>query len=135
MLKKTSVRIAGVALVAAAALGATACSAQSSDSSSSDSPSSQVIAPVIVNVTDLQGKTIEVGLNNMVDIVADDVTAWSGEVTDPLIAEFIAGTSEGDSEDALKTNPGLKPLAAGETTVTMTSTDGTTVTFTLKVIA
>lgn len=131
MFNTSLVRVAGIALAAGVALTATACSSPSNDTTPSESTS--VIAPIIVDVTQLDGKTVEVAVDNVIDINADDVTAWSAVIADPSIAEFIAGTSEGDSEDALKTNPGIKPLKIGETKVTMTSTDGTTVTFTVVV--
>ena len=132
MLNKSITRVAGVALAAGIALTASACSTPASDDSSSNST---VIAPVIVDIASLDGTTVEVSVDNVVDLVAEDVTAWSGVVADPTIAEFIPGTSEGDTADALKTNPGIQPLVEGETKVTLTSTDGTTVTFTLVVTA
>lgn len=130
MNKKLSA-LAAIALATGVAFGATACTASSTDTSSDSS----VIAPVIVNATDLDGKTVEVQEGNVIDIVADDVTAWTGEVADPTVAEFIAGSSEGTGSDALVMNPGVKALKAGETKVTMTSTDGSTITFTVKVTA
>lgn len=131
MIQTRIARIAGLALVAGIALTSAACSAPAEDSKSQ----SEVIAPIIVDVNEVDGQTVKVGLNNVIDINADDVTAWSGEIEDPSVAEFIAGTSEGDSKDAAKTNPGVKPLKEGTTKVTMTSTDGKTVTFTVVVEA
>jgi hypothetical protein len=92
-----------------------------------------VIAPIIIDAADLNGQTIEVGIDNVMVINTVDVTGWTAEFSDPSIAEFVPGSIEGDSSDPLIENPGIAPLAIGETTVTMTSTDGVTATFTLIV--
>lgn len=134
MINKTALRVAAVALAAGVALTATACSSQASnESSNSSEEANQVISPITVDITSIDGQTIDVGIDNVININAEDVTAWSAEIADPTIAEFVAGTSEGDSADALKTNPGIKPLKVGTTEVTMTSTDGTVVKFTVNV--
>lgn len=124
-------KVAGLALVAGVTLTAAACTSTPSEESTSQMD--KVIAPIIEDVTMLNGKTVEVGLDNVLVVNADDVTGWTAEIADPSIAEFLPGTSEGDSPDALKTNPGFTPLSIGETKVTMTSSTGETVTFTLKV--
>lgn len=134
MIKKTALRVAAVALAAGVALTATACSSQAStDTKAASEEANEVISPITVDITSIDGQTIDVGVDNVININADDVTAWSAVIADPAVAEFIAGTSEGDSADALKTNPGIKPLKIGTTEVTMTSTDGTTVTFKVNV--
>jgi hypothetical protein len=134
MINKTALRVAAVALAAGVALTATACSSQaSSDSKTSSEEANEVISPITVDITSLDGQTVDVDVDNVININAADVTAWTAEIADPAIAEFIPGTSEGDTADALKTNPGIKPLKIGTTKVTMTSTDGTTVTFTVNV--
>jgi hypothetical protein len=131
MLNKPIVRIAGIALAAGAALTASACATPASDTETSES--SQVIAPIIIDAADLNGQTIKVGIDNVMVINTSDVTGWTAEFSDPSIAEFVPGSIEGDSADPLIENPGIAPLAIGETTVTMTSTDGVTATFTLIV--
>lgn len=133
-MNKTALRVAAVALAAGVALTATACSSQAStDSKTSSEEASEVISPITVDITSIDGTTIDVDIDNIININAADVTAWTAEIADPAIAEFIPGTSEGDTADALKTNPGIKPLKIGTTEVTMTSTDGTIVTFTVNV--
>lgn len=127
----TLVRAAGLALVAGVALTASACSAPAEDTETSET--SQVIAPIIVDAADLNGQTIEVGIDNVIVINTADVTGWTAEFSDPSIAEFVPGSIEGDSADPLVENPGITPLAIGETEVTMTSTDGVTATFTVVV--
>jgi len=131
MLNKTLLRVAGVALAAGVALTASACATPADNSETSET--SQVIAPVIVNAADLEGQIIEVGIDNVMVINTSDVTGWTAEFSDPSIAEFVPGSVEGDSSDPLIENPGIAPLAIGETKVTMTSTDGVTATFTLVV--
>lgn len=125
------VRVAGLALTAGIALTASACATPAADTETSET--SQVIAPIIVDAADLNGQTFEVGIDNVMVINTVDVTGWTAEFSDPSIAEFVPGTIEGDSADPLVENPGIAPLAIGETTVTMTSTDGVTATFTLIV--
>ena len=131
MLNTTLVRAAGLALVAGVALTASACSAPAEEAETSET--SQVIAPIIVDAADLDGQTIEVGIDNVIVINTADVTGWTAEFSDPSIAEFVPGSIEGDSSDPLVENPGITPLAIGETMVTMTSTDGVTATFTVVV--
>jgi len=127
----TLVRAAGLALVAGVALTASACSAPAEDTETSET--SQVIAPIIVDAADLNGQTLKVGIDNVIVINTADVTGWTAEFSDPSIAEFVPGSIEGDSADPLVENPGITPLAIGETEVTMTSTDGVTATFTVVV--
>lgn len=131
MLNTTLVRAAGLALVAGVALTASACSAPAEEAETSET--TQVIAPIIVDAADLDGQTIEVGIDNVIVINTADVTGWTAEFSDPSIAEFVPGSIEGDSSDPLVENPGIAPLAIGETMVTMTSTDGVTATFTVVV--
>lgn len=131
MLNTTIVRAAGLALVAGVALTASACSAPAAEPETSET--SQVIAPIIVDAADLDGQTIEVGIDNVIVINTTDVTGWTAEFSDPTIAEFVTGSIEGDAADPLVENPGIAPLAIGETMVTMTSTEGVTATFTVIV--
>lgn len=131
MFNNTLIKAAGLALVAGVTLTAAACSSTPAEESTSQMD--KVIAPIIEDVTSIDGKTVEVGLDNVVVVNADDVTGWTAEIADPSIIEFVPGTSEGESADALKTNPGFTPLKIGETKVTMTSASGDTVTFTIKV--
>ncbi len=123
------------ALAAVFALSATlvACSG-SGDSGSSSSPeaSTGTLPPVIVEVEDLEGTTVEVPLGNTVDLVvsdASDVTAWVAEVADPTVVEFVPGKDDGSAQF----NPGLEPLAVGETEVVLSDGTSTTVTFTVVV--
>ena len=88
----------------------------------------QVAAPVMVDQTTLDGKTVETKVGRMVVFTAADPTKWTGTVADTKVATFQAGKNDGSATF----NPGLVPIAAGTTKVTVT--DGTTtVTFTLVV--
>lgn len=89
MINKTALRVAAVALAAGVALTATACSSQAStDSKTSTEEAPEVISPITVDITSIDGTTIDVGINNVININADDVTAWTADVADPAIAEF-----------------------------------------------
>ncbi|MFM8528787.1 MAG: hypothetical protein ACKOD2_03760 [Ilumatobacteraceae bacterium] len=91
---------------------------------------SQVVAPIMVDLASAGGTTVTVPLGNVVILNSETPTAWTATIADPSIASFTAGGSDGSATF----NPGLTPLGAGTTEVTVT--DGTsTVTFTLTVTA
>lgn len=92
-----------------------------------------VIAPVVEDVGDLQGATIELRVGQVLDINTGSmaVDSYSGTVADPEIAEFVAGHT-----DATATfNPGVTGLAEGTTTVVLSNSNGgiQDVTFTVDV--
>ncbi|KQM17824.1 hypothetical protein ASF83_01645 [Plantibacter sp. Leaf171] len=122
-----------VIAIVGALLGTSACTGSSDEPSGQGSASAAgVIAPVIVQLVDQDGRTISVGLDNVVDLVAVDPNAWSAEIEDPSIAEYVPGGSRGGASF----NPGLQPLAVGSTDVTLTNrSDDSTVVFTLEVVA
>lgn len=100
-----------VALVAVSAVvGLSACSA------------TPVVAPVTVSVGELQGATVKVSLNQVVNINTGDLAAdsYTAEIADPSILEFVQGKKEGDATF----NPGLRPLKEGTTEVTLTNAQG-----------
>ena len=120
--------IAALALLTAVPLAA--CSSDADSSSTSASSANQLPAPVIVDVTSVDGTTVTVPLGNVIVVNADAPATWTGTVADPAIATFTPGSDDGSASF----NPGFAPTAAGTTTVTMT--DGTTtVTFTVEVTA
>lgn len=125
---------ASIAIVAAsAALALAGCVASSGTTASSASPSSdEVVAPVIVDLNDVDGTTVEVAVGNTVDLTGDDetYTEWMAEIGDEGVVEFIAGRDDGSAQF----NPGLDALAPGETDVTLDNAEtGKTVTFTVEV--
>lgn len=110
------------ALLAATLLVATACS-----------PTTPAIEPVVVDVGDLQGETVELEVGQVLDIDTGDlaVDSYSGEVEDPAVAEFVHGHESYGSVS----NPGVKGLAEGTTKVVLSNDDGgiQDVTFTVEV--
>jgi hypothetical protein len=116
-------RIAAATVVVAAAFALAACSSSDGD----------VIAPVTEEVGDLQGRTIDLVVDQVLNINTGDlaVDSYDGTVADPAVAEFVAGGEEGDATF----NPGVKALAVGETDVVLSNTDGgiQDVTFTVRV--
>jgi hypothetical protein len=116
-------RLIGAAAVIAVAVGLSAC-AQSND---------PVIAPVTMDVGDLQGTTVKLVVDQVLNINTGDlaVDSYSGEVADASIAEFVAGYEQ----DGATYNPGVRALADGTTTVVLSNTDGgiQDVTFTVEV--
>jgi hypothetical protein len=87
---------------------------------------SKVIAPVLVDPTVVTNATV--ALNNVVVFTVPDPDKWSATVADPTIVSFTAGGNQG----TYTTNPGLKPLKKGSTTVTFDH-NGTTITFAVTV--
>lgn len=117
-------RIALIALVFAAAVGLTACAP------ASDGP---VIAPVTMDVNDLQGATVDLVVGQVLNINTGDlaVESYSGTVADPSVAEFVPGRDDGSATF----NPGVEALAVGSTEVVLSNSDGgiQDVTFTVDV--
>jgi hypothetical protein len=91
------------------------------------------VEPVVVDVGDLQGATIEVPLDSSLVIQTGNLSldSYTATVADPSIADFTKGTNAGD----VGYYPGMKPKKVGETEVTLTNEDGgiQDVDFTLKV--
>lgn len=92
-----------------------------------------VIAPVTLDVGDLQGQTVDLVVGQVLNINTGDlaVDSYSGEVSDTAVAEFTAGREEGGT----LFNPGVTALAEGSTTVVLENSDGgiQPVTFTVDV--
>ncbi len=129
--------------VAVALVGLTAC-AQSEPAPSptptatssptpDPTPPTPVIAPVTMDVGDLQGQTVDLVVGQVLNIDTGDldVTSYSGQVDDPAVAEFVAGREDGSATF----NPGVTALAPGSTTVVLSSSQGgiQDVTFTVSV--
>lgn len=123
----TARQLAGVLLLAtAAATGLSACAPAGQQSQQ------QVLPPVIADLTSIDGTTVTVAVDGVVDLVGDDenYTAWSAEIDDPAIVAFTEGKDDGGASF----NPGLEALAAGETAVTLSnSATDETVSFTVDV--
>jgi hypothetical protein len=136
---KTTRVLAAFAIVGAAALGLSACSSSTggdSGSSSTSTPdSSSALPPIIVELADAEGTTVEVPLDNVVDLVTGDdenVTAWTAKISDESVVEFVPGKDDGSAQF----NPGLTPLAEGTSDVVLSNSEtDSTVSFTVTVTA
>jgi len=80
-----------------------------------------VVDPVVVDVDDLQGTTVEVPLNSSLIITTDwsDVDGYTAQLSDPTIAEFVRGADTGDAAFS----PRLTPKQVGETEVIVSNED------------
>jgi hypothetical protein len=81
-----------------------------------------VIAPVTMDVGDLQGTTVELVVGQALNITTGDlaVDSYTGEIDDPTVAEFVPGREDGSATY----NPGVLALAPGSTEVVLSNTDG-----------
>ncbi|MFH8252391.1 hypothetical protein ACH3VR_18640 [Microbacterium sp. B2969] len=93
------------------------------------------IEPVVMQVDDLQGETVQLVVGQVLDIDTGSlaVDSYSGDVADPEVAEFVPGHEDGGA----LYNPGVKGLAEGSTQVVLKNSDGgiQNVTFTVEVNA
>ncbi|WP_241246087.1 hypothetical protein [Microbacterium sp. 4R-513] len=96
-------------------------------------PAAPVIEPVVMEAGDLQGQTVKLVVGQVLDIDTGSlaVDSYSGEVSDPNVAEFVPGHEDGGA----LYNPGVKGLAEGTTEVVLKNSDGgiQNVTFTVEV--
>ena len=92
-----------------------------------------VVAPVVMDVNDLQGETVELAVGQVLDIETGSlaVDSYSGEVEDESVATFTAGREDGGTTY----NPGVTGVAEGTTKVVLSNSDGgiQDVTFTVEV--
>lgn len=108
--------VASLAIALAAMLGLSACSSPAVPDGKS------VIAPVSMEANDLQGKTIDLVVGQVLNINTGDLKtdSYSGSVADGKVATFSAGSAK----EGLVLNPGVEGVSVGETAVTMTNTNG-----------
>lgn len=131
----TSVLAVG-ALAAALLAGCSSNAASSADSAASDSSSqsartTQALGPIMKDPSVLEGTTVTLPVERELVFTVDeaDIDRWGATIADGSIAEFVPGKTDGSATY----NPGIHPLAEGETTVELTAPDGTTTTFSLIV--
>ena len=103
--------------------------------SSADGPSgaSSALPPVIVDLGEVDGTTVQVDEGGSIDLTGDDetYTEWSADIADPSVVEFEPGRDDGSAQF----NPGLTAKSVGETEVTLdNASSGDTVTFTVEVV-
>ena len=114
----------GLAIISAAVLSGCATA-----------PYTPVVAPITMSTDELQGATVELPLNTVLNITTGDLAtdSYTAKISDPSIVEFTQGR-----KDASATfNPGLTPLKIGSTEVVLTNAQGgiQPVTFTVDVVA
>lgn len=78
-----------------------------------------IVAPVTMDANDLQGAEVDLVVGQMLNIDTGSlaVDSYSGEVSDPKLAEFVPGRDEGSA----KFNPGVSALEPGTVRVMMTN--------------
>jgi len=104
--------IAGAGILAIVAL-LSGCSTPSSG---------PVIAPVTMNVNELQGKTVDLDVGQVLNITTGDLAgdSYTGKVADTNVAEFVPARKDASAEF----NPGVKAIGAGKTKVVLSNSDG-----------
>ena len=106
-------RLLVIAALAASVAGLTACASSGGDA--------ELPAPIIVTPEEAKGTTVDVPSDTTLVIKVDgDVTAWTGESSDPHVVEFVPGKVDGGATF----NPGFEPHGEGTTDVSIT--DGST---------
>jgi hypothetical protein len=123
--RAASAALAGtVALVGGLALAGCSSSGTTGDASA--------LPPVIVDLGDVDGTTVEVTEGGTIDLTDDDTyAAWTADIDNPDVVEFVAGRDDGSAQF----NPGLTAKSVGETDVTLDNGEtGDTVTFTVDVV-
>lgn len=117
-------RLALGAAVVTVSLLMAACSPASSSSPTGDATpiGGNIVAPVTVSATDLQGASVDLVVGQTLNIDTGDlaVDSYTGSVADGVVAEFVTGKDDGSATF----NPGVRALSAGTTSVTMTNKDG-----------
>jgi hypothetical protein len=126
---RAAASVAVIMGVALAGVGLTGCTT----SGGSEGGSSSALPPVIVDVGDVDGTTVEVPEGGSVDLTGDDETYadWTADIADPSVVEFVPGRDDGSAQF----NPGLTAKSVGTTEVTLDNSEsGDSVTFTVDVV-
>jgi hypothetical protein len=93
---------------------------------------SEALPPVMVDISEVDGTTVEVHHGGVIDLTGDDetFTDWTADIADPSIVSFTPGRDDGSAQF----NPGLEATAPGTTEVTLeNSSSGDSVSFTVEV--
>jgi hypothetical protein len=123
-------RAASAVLRASVAIGVLALAGCASSGSSGDA---SALPPVIVDLAEVDGTTVEVTEGGTIDLTGDDETyaAWTADIDDPEVLGFVPGRDDGSAQF----NPGLTATSVGETDVTLDNGEtGDSVTFTVDVV-
>lgn len=127
------VRMALAAVSLALLVAVAGCSGASSTPATT-SASAQLPAPVIADLTEIDGTTVTVPVGGAVDLVGDDktFTDWTADIDDPEVVSFTPGKKDASASF----NPGLSALSEGDSAVTLTnSSTGQKVEFEVEVTA
>lgn len=122
--RTTALRTAAALVALGAAFVITGCASGDQEAGT--------LPPVIVDINEIDGTTVEVAQGNAIDLTGDDDTYldWTAEIENPDVVTFVAGKDDGSAQF----NPGLDAVKEGESDVTLdNSSSGDTVTFTVKV--
>ena len=89
----------------------TACGDDDDSSATTTAPAgggSSVLPPIIADLNSIDGTTVEFKVGGHIDLTGDSTTYkdWTGEISDPKVAEFVAGKDEGGASF----NPGIVGL-------------------------
>ncbi|TYL53470.1 hypothetical protein [Agromyces mariniharenae] len=123
---------ASVAVVLGVALGGFGLTGCTASGGSSDDGSS-ALPPVIADLGDVDGTTVEVPEGGSIDLTGDDetYTDWTADIADPAVVAFVPGRDDGSAQF----NPGLTAESVGTTEVTLDNSEsGESVTFTVEVV-
>ncbi|MGW4929020.1 hypothetical protein ACWEOH_07690 [Agromyces sp. NPDC004153] len=126
---RVAASVAVMLMVALGGFGLTGCT---SSGGSSDGDSS-ALPPVIIDLGDVDGTTVEVPEGGSIDLTGDDetYTDWTADIADPAVVEFVPGRDDGSAQF----NPGLTAESVGTTEVTLDNSEsGESVTFTVEVV-
>lgn len=120
------------ALAVALATTFSACGDDDSASTTTAAAGQTALPPVIADLNNVDGTTVDVPVGRTVDLTGDQKTYkdWTAKIADEKVVTFVAGRDEGTAAF----NPGLIAKAAGKSEVTLTnSSSSKTVTFTVAV--
>jgi hypothetical protein len=123
-LKPTQIQVQGVGGVTykqlvAVAKGLKALTKATSSSGGAGVPgSTQALPPVMIDPATTS--EVSVRITNTIVLTVSDPGNWTATIADSKIAKFVAGGDQG----GYTTNPGITPLAVGQTNATITSPNG-----------
>ncbi len=135
-MKSTLARFSAITAISAIAiLGLSACASSDANKDAdvdNSSSTSQLVGPIVVGVSTLEGTDVTVNKAQMIDITtgSEDPASFTAVIADPTIASFTAGGTSGTAT----VNPGITGLASGTTKVALTNgATGTVYNFTVTV--
>jgi len=117
-MKATQVQVQGVGGITYKQLLAIAKSLKPMITRIGISGGSQALPPVMIDPATTS--EISVRITRTIVLTVADPGNWSATIADPKIANFVAGGDQG----GYSTNPGIFPLAVGNTTATISGPDG-----------